>query len=874
MNSVVAFSGNFETKVQALISLVLAGALLISVTARGAVIGDVLSAAVEPNGWVLDVVVNTTNTNVVPDYGFPNQPLGAFTLVGVPPGKVVLSTTSAGFDDSASVVSLSRTLYGTRTLRFPYGTNGQTTLNYVRDVTSNGSVTTVRVSLSDYVYSTDSNLLLSVGGNWYLTNAPIVNLPVVNNSTNLAGRVVANWSRVPWQRVTNNIATVACVAFGHGAQQGRPVRCVQFWAVDEANNVSPTNTVVSPTIDSSQGDAVQVIEYVGHIDCATLSQSNRLTVHFAAYPWIGDSNSVLNTSDGRFNFPSLEAAPTKLFLDKNNSYPVQIAVVSPSGSDASGVIVNASNFSTNNPPPAFATTGAAALAIARTNRDFYGASMRENGAGIIYLQPGSHVLGTTSLITLTNYPKTWMTIAPFPGVDRSQAVIAKSVSTSGNFVSQMTRISNCTILCTNGNSLFGQTDFLWFDHCLFSSNSTIVPIIDNCTNWYVTQCVVQELTQGLIPYQFRNSNIRLIRGNDISDMTHDWFASTFIGNLRATGTNGAARSDWTASPFHEAPSFPIIAFNKLLCENGNLGGDIIKLAVTGSYMRLTNGAAVVQNLIEQVNEASAGIRCLSTGSSSQNISDTNNANNILCWNNTMVGQRLNWMENAGSPSVAAQRNNTSLLNNIFDNINSKDDLDYTANGIRTGNWPVMFGVGSAANTDLDPANMDGGWHWHWFGLNSISNKSSQGSGLNSTWATYFNYVNRQSGTVQNISDVAHGGGDYHLRSTSPLWQLKTQWLLPFDIDGVPRSPSDPPGAFAARSINSTLLESPLFPNKNFSVGYQTQIGATYFLQYLSDLTSTNWQVLTNSAGNGNVQTFIDPLPADPRRFYRLLITTP
>lgn len=847
--------------------------LLVPMSLRAAP-GDILSATVEPNGWVLDVVVNTTVTNASPDYGFTNQSLGSCTLVGVPPGKVVLNVTSAGFDDNAAPTTFSRTVYATRTLRFPYGTNGQTTLNYVRDIVSNGSVSTMRVSLSDYIYATDPSLTLSVGANWYAGNAAITNLPVTNNSTNLAGRVVANWSRVPFQRITNNIAKVACVAFGHGAQQGRPVRCVQFWAVDEANNVSPTNTVLNPTIDPTQGDAVPIIEYIGNIDCSNLTTSNRLTVHFAAYPWIGDNNSVLNTSDGRFNFPSMEAAPTKLFLDKGNEYPVQVAVVSPTGSDSTGLVVPLSNFSTNSPPQAFATTGAAALAIARTNRNIYGAAMRENGGSLIYLQPGNHIFGAASLIGLTNYPKTWLTVAPFPGVNRSQVIISNAASSSGNFVSQLTRVYNCTLFSTNSTPLFGQTDFLWFDHCLYSSNSTVVPMVDNCTNRYITQCVVQDTPQGLLPYLFRNSNVRLIRGNDMSGMTHDWFPSTFIGNLRASGTNGAAKCDWTTSNTHEPPSFPIIAFNKLLCENAALGGDIVKLAVPGSYMMLTNGAAVVQNLFEQINEASGSVRCLSTGSSTQTIADTNNADNIICWNNTMVGQRLNWLENAGSPAVTAQRNNTSLLNNVLDNINSKDDIDYNANGIRTGNWPVMYGVSSSANTDLDPANMDGGWHWSWFGMNSISNKSSQGSGLNCAWATCFNFVNRQSGTVQNNNGAASGGGDYHLRSSSPLWQLKTQWLLPFDIDGVPRSPSDPPGAFASRPATASLLESPAFPSNNFSVSYQTQAGATYSLQYSPDLTIPNWQVLTNVPGTGSVQSFVDRIPSDQQRYYRLLITTP
>lgn len=759
---------------------------------------DVISVAVEPNGWVLDVTMVQPLTNSTTfDYGFTSQPAGGCTMVGISLGKMTVAMTAAGFDDNEQPTTFSRTVYGTRTLRYPYGMNGQTTGNYIPDVTNTNGNTIVRLALSEYIYQTDSNLLFSVGANWYCGNAAVTNLTVTNNSTNIVGRVVGNWSRPPYQRITNSTATVACTAFGHGAQSGRPVRCVQFWAVDEFNNTSPTNTALEASVDSTQGDAVPVIEYIGHIDCSSLAQSNRLTVHFAAYPWIGDARSVLNTSDGRYNFPSVQAAPTRMFLDKSNSYPVQIAVVSPTGSDSSGQVVSAASFNANSPPPAFATTGQAATAIAAKNQSLYGTGMRDTGAGIVYLQPGSHVFGSPNSTSL-NYPKTWLTIAPFPNVDRSQVVI----TTPGalNFVSQMTHVYNCTFL-SSFSQLMGQTDFLWLDHCLISSNTTSTALIDSCTNWYVTQCIVQDLPQGLSPAVFRYSNVRLIRGNNISGMVHDWFPSTFIGNARVYGTNGASRTDWNDSTSHDAPSYPIVAFNTLFCENGMQGGDLVKLARPSSYMRITNGAAIVQNVIEQVNENPGAVRCMSVGSTSTSVNDTNNADNVICWNNTIVGQRVNWLENAGSnPGVAAQRNVASLVNNVIDQLNAKDDLDYTASGVRTGNWPVMYGVNSSANTDLDVGAIDSGWHWSWFGLNSISNRAMAGIGPSGAWATYFAFTDRESGTAQGTGN-AKGNGDYHLQPSSPLWSVKTRWVLPYDIEGKRRSINDPPGAYA--SVGST-----------------------------------------------------------------------
>ena len=214
-------------------------------------------------------------------------------------------------------------------------------------------------------------------------------------------------------------------------------------------------------------------------------------------------------------------------------------------------------------------------------------------------------------------------------------------------------------------------------------------------------------------------------------------------------------------------------------------------------MHTTNGLAVVQNVIEQASGDLAAVRVASIGYSSQSIPDTNISNNVYCWNNTFVGQRFNWQENSGGAAtnaVAAQRNNSSLLNNYFDQINSKDDLDYNLAGIRIGNWQVMYGVGAAGNTDLDPKLMDSGWRWSFIGLNCYSNRSWAGTGSGAPWATYAQFVSRRSGTLDGLN--AAGNGDYHILSTSPLLQIQTQWILPFDIEGNARSPSDPPGAYA------------------------------------------------------------------------------
>ena len=56
-----------------------------------------------------------------------------------------------------------------------------------------------------------------------------------------------------------------------------------------------------PTIDISQLDnsiaGTNVIEYVGSLSTSTLTQADKVTVGFRAYPWVGDETAVMDSND-------------------------------------------------------------------------------------------------------------------------------------------------------------------------------------------------------------------------------------------------------------------------------------------------------------------------------------------------------------------------------------------------------------------------------------------------------------------------------------------------------------------------------------------------------------------------------------------------
>jgi hypothetical protein len=138
---------------------------------------------------------------------------------------------------------------------------------------------------------------------------------------------------------------------------------------------------------------------------------------------------------------------------------------------------------------------------------------------------------------------------------------------------------------------------MWFDQCRFTA-CIDRRVIDNITNIYLTRCTVESLRLGCMASGVYNSNWRLIRGNDFSNLLGRWLPSVFPGNYRGGTTQGMFQTGDVGDVPCDRPTYPIIAFNKLMLE-GTIGGyDVISLFSPGAATRNANGFAVVQNLIE------------------------------------------------------------------------------------------------------------------------------------------------------------------------------------------------------------------------------------------------------------------------------------
>ena len=172
--------------------------------------GDILSATIETNGWVLDVAIEDATSNGTYNFG-----LGADNTV-TGSQTVTLTVTSMGFDDTATPITVQRTLYGTWALRLPYPNQAY------KDQTVVAGVLTNKIVLSDYVFARDSNIVAQIGAGYYTDTTHLTNnagtLPVVNGSVLAYQRPIANWTWPGWDRITGSNFQVRAVAFHQSAQ--------------------------------------------------------------------------------------------------------------------------------------------------------------------------------------------------------------------------------------------------------------------------------------------------------------------------------------------------------------------------------------------------------------------------------------------------------------------------------------------------------------------------------------------------------------------------------------------------------------------------------------------------------------------------------
>lgn len=162
--------------------------------------------------------------------------------------------------------------------------------SYPNDATASENIAsntlTVRVALSDMIYSSDTSITVNIASGFYTqgghSNNAASSFSVTNNSAQSYPTTKWVWATVPFQRVTGDFV-VESTGDSKFAQNGQPVAAVIYGCAD-AHSHTASVTVTQMTISNqNSGDQHPVLVYAATIP---ISVSRRATSLPATSPFI------------------------------------------------------------------------------------------------------------------------------------------------------------------------------------------------------------------------------------------------------------------------------------------------------------------------------------------------------------------------------------------------------------------------------------------------------------------------------------------------------------------------------------------------------------------------------------------------------------
>lgn len=744
--------------------------------------GDLIAAEIESDGFTLALTFESMVTGgSYSNFGFDSQGLNA-----VGPWCWV-RVVAPGFDPQGNATTVTRDLRAT-------AWKPQVTPNEnVADETTVGSNVKVRLILEDCVYAkentgagnsgtaptvTISTTGLYTNGGTFSQNAN--NFPVTNNSTVPLFPVIGNWAMPGFQLAQGSTLRLRALAFHRHPRNNRPVNFVRFTLTDGTNTV--TKDVYHMTIDPTAGDKIPTAEYIADMPLGTLTQGAELTANFKAYPFIGDTATIRDSSTGPAD-PTPLCGPKKFVCDRLGTYGVTMAIVDPtSGNDTTGQVYDSAVYNAGT-AAAYATIGKAASAIAaynNTNR-----ARNDVGGGIIELKAGNHAwLGSTN--SYGTVPKCWITIRPAPGVTRAQAVINTAGSGATADISDRVKLQGVTITVTTVNAFSGILA-TWVDDVDIASTSAGMWNATGGVNW-ATRCKITTFTQGFRPNSTANCVFALVRGIDFGAHNGSVLAYTVMGCHKygkVVGFNVITEYSGMTAP-NPSTQGNWIVFNNVFTGLSNAATAF----VTGSFYPNQYGGAFVQNIFEV---AYTDVNALANFASSDGVTTNTPIRNLIIWNNTMLGNRC-FVGYNDAGTLYKERYYWSLINNYFDRSATKGDTHPPPDPIRKGNWWNRFGCGHYGNHHEQCMISGATFYFRWQGISSFQPAPS-------TIGTHTNaqFLDRRS-TVE-VSDVLVAGlgdGNYRVPVSSPLVGRTLISPIPFDLDARRRTAKDNAGTYALR----------------------------------------------------------------------------
>lgn len=716
--------------------------------------GDIKSVSINADGYSASITVEGLSTGGTYAFGIAtkNDPTNL---------KIVFSLTSEGYNNAGTLGTIARTVYGVPCTAPDIGAMRKAYPDHADpDETVSGSDVVIKIALSDFIYNDDISITVDVAAGWYTQdgNASLAanDLAVTNNSTLDYAKVIGAWAVPQRQVIVGTSIHVEFVAFHRAGSAGKPVACVKFTATDDhSHSVTTTVTTLAQSSDSLWG---KILVYQADLDLSTFTDGDTPTVRAQAYPWVGDADSVLDTNDGTYTFPTPKYTDLGFRLDKVGDHGH--TCVSSSGNDSTGTVY--SSKSSAEAGNHFLTIAAALTALQSYNNT--NAGHNDAGGGWIYLGEGTWTLNSANGGTLVE----WVTITRMSTAAKASTILQPAAANSA-FPTFM-RLYDITF---SGSYYFRgyDTDCLFLDSCACNTTGSL-------TIWQTPYSVCRNCTGTLAlafaPYSTSNTAWGLVRGNAFSD-THNGVHFCCLGNKN---TGVSVRPTTSSTPLNDGG---IYAFNR------NCPSSTARQFELATADNISHGFAIVQNVFERHGSTTEPLMAISADGTSTTT------NHIIMWNNTIAGARANLGYNDGASGGPYAQTNWSIKNNIISNYNNKDDV-FGTNPDGYGAWPVGYRVGCSGNHTR--CSINDAWFGEFQGLWAV--KGTQAVPLDPL------YVDDQSADGDNA-----GNGDYHLTDSSPSLNLAHDMVLPYDYDGRDRSSVDNPGAYTYREVSVPLFRNHL-----------------------------------------------------------------
>lgn len=725
------------------------------------------------NGWVAEIDITQGSGHPLKNGTYAALVLGNNIPTAAAP---VFTVTSMGYDTSGNATTITRTVYGIKPLRAIWH---RETLYSETD--AGAGTLTIRIALSDYIYAKDksgggnsgTDVTCAIAAGLYTEGGQASNAysgAVTNNSTVAYPKVIGHFA-IEQRRPVNGTHNIEVFAVHKYGQNNKPLASVVVTATGATSTHSHTGTATEMTL-SARGDKIPVYSVPLDISVSGgFTRGELVNINFTAYPWVGDSTSVLDATTDAQTYVN-QLWPLKwTVMDK------MIAVVDPTAPGNDTTCVASATQATADAAKC-ATIGGALTKIAAANNSAY--SLNRVDGGEVQLMAGTYTMIAKGAQTVTNG---YFTITNHASTDQAGVVFIES---SVKYTYLYERLYNMTINRANNGYIFYGT----------SASVLVLEKInfaDNKTGWYSG-----DASTDLETFDSTTNNSAFMQGGNDGHsriVRNSSFGTVGYGQPSCVLGNSGRLAYY---PLTGGISNIVLAYNKAT----SIGDGFFTC-----YIPVTN-VAIVNNVVER------------TGDSATPISEvsSNTVTNFLLMYNSYVGQRFNHENDWGTPHNYVFTDYVGKFNNFDSRGDHRADIRTPGNVTLTGTWSVGYSVGWIGNHN-EAISYSGDQDF--YGLYSNVDTGTE---------SFPSIVpNAPVGYLRNYSRTGTnaGNGDYNLLSTSvPIHYVPSgKAVLPFDLLGHPRR-NDGTGAAGAYEYRGKVggIDSAY---KVGGVAYPASIGGVY-----------------------------------------------